>query len=100
VSVGDVRTPFANEVASEIAKQKNEEFARQSNQTAALLSASDITNFELLSEHGPYENVVRSFWTDKSITWVRVRLFGCYLGLLILVNFAIGLIAKTDQKVS
>jgi hypothetical protein len=98
VSVGFVRTPFANEVAGVLADQKNEALT-DDNTGKGRLSASDITDTELLMEHGPYESEVKKFWTESSIDKVRLGLFISYLGVLMLANFVVGLIAIGDGTV-
>jgi hypothetical protein len=78
-----VRTPFANDIARQIALRDNR-------------NASDVTDADLLMERGPYENEVKGLWTEDSISWVRLRLFGSYLGSFMLLNFFIGLVAKDE----
>jgi hypothetical protein len=83
-SVGYVRTPFANDIAGQIALRDKR-------------NVPDVTDADLLTEHGSYENVVKSFWTQDSISWVRLCLFGSYLGAFMLLNFFVGLVAKNER---
>lgn len=49
-----------------------------------------------LQRMGPNEYGVQQLWTPDSIHSVRLRLFLSYLGLLIPINFIIGIYAKAD----
>ena len=55
------------------------------------------TNADLLRAEGPYEDSVQKLWTPASILSVRLRLFLSYLGLLVPINFIVGVLAKADK---
>jgi len=56
-----------------------------------------MTDAEMLAERGPNENEVKKLWTEDSIGLVRLRLFGSYLAVFMLLNFVIGIIAKNGK---
>jgi hypothetical protein len=79
VSVGSVRSPFANDVAKEACPQYG------------------CTDAELLMAEGPYEDRVHKLWTEDSITGVRLKTAGSYAAIIFLLNFIIGVFAKQEQ---
>jgi hypothetical protein len=74
VSIGTVRTPFANQYFS------------------------GVSDFEMLEARGPYENEVGMLWTRASLLNVRLKLFSSYLAVLVLLNLLIGMLAKLDRS--
>jgi hypothetical protein len=80
VSIGSVRSPFANDVAKDKCPQYG------------------CTDVELLMTEGPYEDRVHKLWTEDSIMKVRHEMAGSYAAVLFLLNFIVGLFAKQDQQ--
>ena len=73
VSVGSVRTAFADQYFQ------------------------GETDSEMLSSRGPYENEVKKLWTEDSIGRARFGLYVSYLATLVLLNFTIGVVAKSGK---